>query len=153
MTPGSWEDEFPPEGVTQLEPGVYCLADGIDIKSNLEGHEVVFMVNAGEIRFDGNTQIVLDAPASGEHAGLLIYMPLGNNSKVVLDGGTGSSIQGTILAPGAPVLMKGMNFQSGFQSQIIGYTIEVDGSSTIKIIYNDAQNFNSLTMPEVQLSE
>lgn len=153
MSSGSWAEKFPPDGVTQLEPGVYCLENGLDIKTNLEGQDVVFMVNAGEVRFDGNAQIVLDAPNSGEQAGLLIYMPVGNNSNAVLDGGPGSAIQGTILVPGAPVLLKGMNFQGGFQSQIIGYTIEVDGSNTIKIIYDDSQNLNALTMPEVQLSE
>jgi uncharacterized membrane protein len=153
MSPGSWTEQFPPEGVTQLEPGVYCLEAGLDIQSNIEGQDVTFKVNAGDIHLDGSSQIVLDAPNSGEQAGLLIYMPVENSSNVVLDGGPGSSIQGTILAPGAAILLKGMNFQGGFQSQIIGYTIEVDGSNTIRIIYNEAQNFKALTMPEVQLSE
>lgn len=153
MSPGSWTKRFPPEGVTELEPGVYCLEDGMDIKSGLEGKDVTIKVTAGEVRFDGTSQIALDAPDSGETAGLLIFMPVENNSSVLLDGGPGSSIQGTILVPGAPILLKGMNFESGFQSQIIGYTIDVEGASTIKIIYNAAQNFKSLTMPEVQLSE
>lgn len=153
MSPGLWTKKFPPEGVTQLEPGLYCLEDGMDIKSSLEGKDVTFKVTAGEVRFDGTSQIMLDAPDGDETAGLLIYMPVENSSNVVLDGGPGSAIQGTILVPGAPILMKGMNFQSGFQSQIIGYTIDVEGASTIKIIYNEAQNFKALTMPEVQLSE
>lgn len=153
MSPGSWTETFPPEGVTQLEPGVYCLEDGMDVKSDLEGKDVTFQVNAGEVRFDGTSQIMLDAPDSDETAGLLIYMPVENSSNVVLDGGPGSSIQGTILVPGAPILFKGMNFPSGFQSQIIGYTIDVEGANTIKILYNEAQNFKALTMPEVQLSE
>lgn len=153
MTPGSWTEEFPPQGVTQLEPGLYCLEDGMDIKSNLQGKDVVFKVTTGEVRFDGNSQIVLDAPDSGDNAGLLLYMPVDNTSAVTLDGGPGSSIQGTILVPGAPIQLKGMNFQGGFQSQIIGYTIDVDSANTIKIIYNEAQNFKALTMPEVQLSE
>lgn len=153
MSPGSWTEKFPPQGVTQLEPGIYCLENGLDIRSNIEGQDVVFQVNAGDVYFDGSSQIVLDAPDSGEHAGLLIYMPGQNSSSIVLDGGPGSSIVGTILAPGAPVLLKGMNFEGGFQSQIIGYTIEVDGSNIIRIIYNPAQNFKSLTMPEIQLSE
>lgn len=153
MGPGSWAEQFPPNGVTQLEPGVYCLEDGVDIKSKIEGQDVTLKVMAGGVHFDGNSQITLHAPDSGEQAGLLIYMPVENSSNVVLDGGAGSSIQGTILAPGAEVLLKGMSFEGGFESQIIGYTIEVDGSNTIRIIYNEAQNFKTLTMPEVQLSE
>jgi Flp pilus assembly protein TadG len=153
MSPGSWDAEFPPNGVTQLEPGEYCLNDGLNIKGNIEGQNVVFIVNNGEVRFDGNSQIILSAPNTGDDAGLLIFMPVANSSQVTLNGGPGSSIQGTILAPGAPILLKGMNFESGFHSQIIGYTIEVDGSSRIKIIYSDAENLHSLTMPEVQLAE
>jgi hypothetical protein len=153
MTAGSWGDVFPPEGVKYLESGVYCLDEGMDIKSDLEGNNVVFKVNDGEVRFSGSARIVLDAPNNGKNAGLLIYLPMDNKSKVVLNGGAGSNIKGTILAPAAPVLFKGMETGSGFHSQIIGYTIEADGSSNIKIDYKDELNWDSLTQPEVQLSE
>ncbi len=153
MSSGNWGDEFPPDGVTHLDSGIYCLDDGMDIKNDLEGSNVVFKVNDGEIRFGSNVKIVLDAPNTGENAGLLIYVPMENHNKVVLNGGSGSSIKGTILAPGSPVIFKGMDSGSGFHSQIIGYTIEADGSSNMRIVYDDAQNYDSLTMPEVQFSE
>jgi putative Flp pilus-assembly TadE/G-like protein len=153
MTAGSWDGAFPPEGVTRLEKGVYCLNDGMDIQHDIEGNSVVFKVNKGEVRFSNSANIVLDAPHSGTNAGLLIYLPMDNNSKVVLNGGAGSNIRGTILAPAAPILFKGMESASGFHSQIIGYTIEADGQSNIKIDYKDEQNWDSLSMPEVQLSE
>lgn len=152
MTPGEWADEFPPEGVTRLEPGVYCLENGININAPLAGHNVIFKVLQGEVRF-GNVNIVLDAPNSGDNAGLLIYLPLENSNKVILDGGPESIIQGTILAPASPVIIKGNSSSSGFHSQIVGYTIEADGSSNVVIVYNDAENYDSMTMPEVQLSE
>jgi Flp pilus assembly protein TadG len=153
MTAGSWGEEFPPEGVTYLESGVYCLDEGMEVKNDLEGHNVVFKVTDGEVRFHGNVKIDLDAPNSGKNKGLLIFLPMDNNSKVVLNGGEGSSITGTIFAPASPILFKGMDSSNGFHSQIIGYTIEVDGSSNIKINYKDEQNYDSLSMPEVQLSE
>jgi hypothetical protein len=71
----------------------------------------------------------------------------------VLNGGAGSNIKGTILAPAAPILIKGMDSKTGFHSQIIGYTIEADGTSNVVIVYNPEQNYESLSMPEVQLSE
>jgi Flp pilus assembly protein TadG len=153
MSPGNWDEEFPPEGVSRLESGIYCLNDGMDIQHDLEGSNVVFKVEDGEVRFGSNAKIVLDAPNSGKNAGLLIYVPMENHNKVVLNGGSGSSFKGTILAPGSPVIFKGLDSSTGFRSQIIGYTIEADGSSNIKIVYNDAQNYDSLTMPEVQFSE
>src|SRR5215510_12298183 len=74
MTPGEWADEFPPAGVTLLEPGVYCLEKGIKFDGHIQGHNVVFKVLKGEVRFS-NANIVLDAPNSGDTAGLLIYLP------------------------------------------------------------------------------
>jgi hypothetical protein len=153
MSAGSWSDDFPPEGVTHLGAGVYCLDHGINIRHDIEGHNVAFKVLDGEVHFDSNAKIVLDATNSGDHAGLLMYVPMENHKKVVLNGGLGSVIKGTILAPGAPIIIKGMDSQSGFHSQIIGFTIEADGIGNVKIVYNDAQNFKALSMPEVQLSE
>lgn len=145
-------DEFPPEGVTHLGAGVYCLDDGIKINGDIEGHNVVFKVEHSEVRFS-NSKIVLDAPNSGDNAGLLIYLPMKNDSKVVLNGGAGSAIKGTILAPASHIIIKGNSSAIGFHSQIIGYTIEADGNSNVVIVYNDEQNYDSMSIPEVQLSK
>jgi hypothetical protein len=153
MSPGNWGGDFPPEGVTHLGSGVYCLNDGMNITGSLQGNNVVFKVEAGEVRFSKSADIILNAPNSGNLAGLLIFLPMDNNSKVVLNGGPGSSIKGTILAPASPILIKGMESQTGFHSQIIGYTVEADGNSNVVIVYNDEQNYDSMTMPELQLSE
>jgi len=153
MSAGAWGDEFPPEGVTHLGAGVYCLGNGFHINGNLEGNNVVFKVDRGEVRFSGTADIILNAPNSGNNAGLLIYLPMDNNSKVVLNGGAGSVIKGTILAPASPIIIKGMDSQRGFHSQIIGYTVEADGNSNVVIVYNDEQNYDAMEMPELQLSE
>ncbi|HLE92491.1 MAG TPA: hypothetical protein VI753_15170, partial [Anaerolineales bacterium] len=60
---------------------------------------------------------------------------------------------GTILAPASPIIIKGMDSQRGFHSQIIGYTVEADGNSNVVIVYNDEQNYDAMEMPELQLSE
>lgn len=152
MTAGEWAEDFPPEGVTRLEPGAYCLENGMNIKGPLQGSDVVFKVIDGDVRFS-NVNIVLNAPDSGDNAGLLIYLPQENTSRVELDGGPQSIISGTILAPASHIVINGNSSSGGFHSQIIGYTIEAGGSSNIVLTYSDAQNFDSYTMPEVQLSE
>jgi hypothetical protein len=153
MSEGAWGDDFPPPGVTRLESGVYCLGNGMNVTGHLEGHNVIFKVTGGEVRFSSGADIMIDAPNTGPNAGLLIYLPIENRSKVVLNGGAGSDITGTILAPGSPVLIKGMDAKRGFHSQIIGYTIEADGISNVVINFNPEQNFQTLNMPEIQLSQ
>lgn len=153
MSSGSWNGDFPPPGVTHLEGGVYCLDHGMHVTGDLEGHNVIFKVTKGEVRFSSTANIILDAPNSGPNQGLLIFLPMENRSKVVLNGGSGSDIRGTILAPASPILIKGMRSKMGFHSQIIGYTIEADGNSNVVINYVPENNYQSLSMPEIQLAE
>lgn len=153
LSPGLWEEAFPPQGVSHLEAGVYCLTEGVKINSNLEGHDIVLKVESGEVQFNGNANINLDAPDSGDYTGLLIYLPMDNDSKVTLNGGVGSQIAGTILAPASTIVINGNNSTSGFQSQIIGYRIDAAGGGNIVIVYDDDKNYKALSMPEVQLSE
>jgi len=154
MSPGVWnEDVFPPPDVRELEKGVYCVGDFIaDSGVHLSGSNVTFVVD-GELRWGAGSNLELNAPSKGEHAGLLVYMPIDNNNKVVLNGGSDSSIKGTILAPGATIHINGSDMKKGFQSQIIGYRIDVSGDSNVIIVYNDDQNYDAITMPEVELTE
>ena len=119
MSSGNWDEEFPPAGVTHLQSGVYCLNDGFNVSGSLEGHNVVFKVEHGEVRFNGGATIILDAPNGGNNAGLLIYLPMENKSRVVLNGEAGSNLKGTILAPASPILIKGFDSPLGIHSQII----------------------------------
>jgi len=155
MSPGTWSKKFPPEGITSLEPGVYCLKDGIDLAEDqtLAGQNVALIVLGGDVRFGSHANVNLDAPDKGDYKGLLIYVPTEVSAKVVLDGGPNATFQGTILAPASQIIIKGNDSTNGFHSQIIGYTVEADGSSNVVIVYEDAQNYDAVTMPEVQLSQ
>jgi hypothetical protein len=141
--------------VTTLEPGIYCL-DGdfvVGPGRTLTGTEVLIKVEKGEINFSGEANISLSAPGSGDFYGLLLFMPIKNKNPVVLDGGMGTTLQGTILVPGAKIKIVGSSPKHEFHSQIIGYTIEIQGQHKVDIAYKNAENFDSFSMPEVQLSE
>ena len=153
MSAGIWDDEFPPPDVHELEKGVYCINDFIvGGGTHLTGSNVTFVVD-GELRWGADSTLDLRAPTKGDFAGLLIYMPIDNHSKVVLNGGSGAKIRGTILAPGATIHINGNDSLSGFQSQIIGYRIDSSGDSNVIIRYEDDQNYDAITMPEVELTE
>jgi Flp pilus assembly protein TadG len=158
MTAGSWgEDVFPPEGVTQLEGGVYCL-DGdfiLEAGQELRGGGVIIYLKEGSMHINGNATVDLSGAGGGPNKGLLIYMPIENKSILAISGSNDSRYQGTILAPGADVRINGLDAGDGaaYHSQIIGYYIEVDGTDNIYIKYKDEQNFDTLSMPEVVLGE
>jgi hypothetical protein len=153
MSAGSWDDVFPPPDVRELGKGVYCVQDFIiGDGQHISGSNVTFVVK-GELSWSGNATIDLSAPKKGDLAGLLIYMPIDNKSKVVLNGDRDSSVQGTILAPGAYIHINGFESNKGFHSQIIGYRIIAKGQSNVIIRYKDKENYDAITMPEVELTE
>ncbi|MDD2921259.1 MAG: pilus assembly protein TadG-related protein [Anaerolineales bacterium] len=156
MSSGSWSEKesFPPKGVQYLEAGVYCITDtDFELKGedSLEGSNVIIKIEGGELRIDGQAKVDLKAPASGDFAGLLFYLPIDNNNLVTLNLGKDASLRGTILAPGAEIRLNGSASEEGFHSQIIGYMIRSDGQSNIVIKYKDEYNFDAYSMPEIQL--
>lgn len=158
LSSGNWDEgPFPPEGVTMLEGGVYCIQDDFTVGEGqtLEGSGVVIVMEDGDIRISGSATVNLSAPKSGPNEGLLIYMPIGNKGIIALNGSDDSSYMGTIYAPGADIRINGLGNTRGgaYHSQIIGYYIEVDGSDNIYIKYKDEQNYDTFTMPEVTLSK
>jgi len=155
MSPGFWGDQFPPDGVKTLESGNYCIDGDFIVNDNTElgGNNVVIKVERGLVRFNGNATINLSAPKSGDLAGLLIYLPPDNHNKVILNGNNQSSFKGTILAPGSVIHINGNDSSTGFHSQIIGYRIDLDGNSNVVVVYKDDQNYDALSMPEVQISQ
>jgi hypothetical protein len=157
MTAGAWngDETFPPEGVHYLESGTYCITGDVIIGggSILTGNGVLLIIENGEFFVNSNAQVSLSAPGNGPAKGLLIYMPIQNKGRIALNGNKESSFRGTIFAPGGDVRLNGMNSISGFHSQIIGYTIEVDGQDNIVIKYRNEDNYDAYKMPEVLLSQ
>ncbi len=152
MTAGNWgPDDFPPIGVTGLSNGVYCLDGDFVLLGNrsLSGGNVLIYMKKGQLRFSGASVVNLTAPHAGQYDGLLIYQPIDNKNPMILNAAETSVIQGTILAPGADIRIKGNDSKYGFHSQIIGYTIDVDGDSNVIVKYVDKDNFFALTMPMV----
>ena len=153
MSPGSWSGKFPPVGVTQLYKGVYCLENGFTANKNthLFGDDVVIVMDDGDFVINGEADIQISAPSEGKYQGLLIFVPMENKSRVVLNGGVSSEFSGTILAPSSNILVKGNESKRGFHSQIIGYNIALSGDNNVVVVYDPKENYKALTMPELQL--
>ena len=152
MSPGNWGDQFPPEGVINLESGTYCLGGDFIMggAQKLTGRGVLFFMTGGQFHISGGANFDLSAGHSGQNDGLLVYQPMENKHPVILNMGADSTFTGTVLAPGAEVRIKGSDSASGFHSQIVGYTINADGNSNVIIRYSDSENYDALYWPEVQ---
>ncbi len=152
LSPGN-VGNFPPPGVTELEPGIYCVNGDFMMNAHdtLHGEGVLIFMKNGSVHFNGNAQINLSAPTSGPYAGLLIYQSIQNTNRVTLNGNSDTVFIGTILAPGAEIQINGTQNSNSYQSQIIGYTLDLIGTSDAVIRYNDSQNYDAYIPPEIEL--
>jgi hypothetical protein len=150
----AWRNQtFPPQGVTELAPGAYCITGGVSFNSDISGTGVTLFVEEGSLSMNGNAQIMLYAPVDGPWARLLIFLPPENRATVAINGNAASELVGTILAPSSNIRINGTGSPAGLDTQIIGDTITISGDSDMKINYNDAQNYDIEIPPTVELRE
>jgi putative adhesin/putative Flp pilus-assembly TadE/G-like protein len=155
LSPGNWTGHFPPAGVDTLQSGVYCVNGDFRLNGgdSLTGHGVVIRMNSGDVSWNGGATVHLEAPTEGDFNGLLLYMPSSTNcSTIKLNGNSGSTLVGTVLAPCADVTIEGTG-DSGIDGQIIGYTVALTGTSSNSIHYNDAQNYDALIPPTLEMTQ
>lgn len=153
-SPGRYDSSFPPNGVSTLEPGIYCLTDGLSIQSDLSGTDVVFQIVSGGVSMNGNADIALTGRSIAGHVGrLLIYLPPTNTSTVRINGSSDSGFTGTILAPKAHCQLNGTGNGDGFNSQIICDTIDVTGTADLELTYDASENYQPLVPATVELTQ
>ena len=153
LSPGNYSGTFPPSGVTNLEPGIYCVDGNFRLNGGdtLIGTDVVIVMETGDVRWNGGATVQLDAPDSGPYDGLLLYMPETNSSEVVINGNSSSTFSGSILTPSADVSVDGTGGLTGLHCQIIGFTVDISGTSTMSITYNADDNYDAPIPPQVEL--
>jgi hypothetical protein len=110
-------------------------------------------MDGGVVSWNGGATVHLSAPLEGDFSGLLMYMPSSTNcSTITLNGNSGSTLMGTILAPCSNVSIDGTG-DSGIDGQIIGYTVDLAGTSSNSIHYNDDHNYDALQLPTIEQSQ
>jgi Flp pilus assembly protein TadG len=156
LSAGNWSGTFPPAGVKYLESGVYCVNSGnfrLNASDYLEGHDVVIWMNSGDVRWNGGATVKLYAPDTGPYKGLLLYMPITNTNEIVINGNSDSEFIGTFLAPAAPISINGTGGATGLSGQVIGYTVDLGGTSGINIHYDNSNTWEALTTPSIDLMQ
>ncbi len=158
LSPGIVNGDFPPKShgvqVTDLESGIYCVTGNFMLNGNdtLNGTDIVIVMESGGVTLNGNGTLNLSAPTAGPFAGLLIYLPMSNNSVVKINGNSGQHFTGSILAPASEIMLDGTADTNAYHSQIIGYTVDIAGTFNGTITYDDSQNYDAAIPPQVELT-
>lgn len=139
---------------TLEENKLYCItSSGNAIKitnGTLTGNNVtLFLVNGGDVEISGGT-INLSAPAADSPGippaipGVLIYVNPVRDSVINLNGNNDSKYLGLIYAPRADVSFSGANnTKPTFNTQVIGWNVEITGNASIDINFNQGQAYSS----------
>ncbi len=152
ITPGTIPASWLSGDVT-LQPGVYCINGDATINAHdeVQGSDIVLYFMNGGLHINGGATLNLDAPDSGPYAGLLIYLPLNNDSSLILNGNASSTFTGSILAPASDIQINGTGSADTYQTQVIGYTLDIIGTSDTVIRYNDNQNYDATVPPQIEI--
>lgn len=165
LQPGAYTN-FPPSEIKNgpskaklydnivLDDGIYCLKDGLKVTSslNITGDNVLLYIPSNE-DFDINGGVLtLSGRTEGDYAGYLIIVGStfsGQSPKCVLNGNAGNSFTGTIFAPYCELTVTGNSDTTSFDTQIIGYTVTINGGANATLYY-DAGN-NAQSAPKIGL--
>lgn len=157
MSPGLYSSNqaFPPAGVTVLQPGIYCVDANFTLNGgdSLFGTNVIIYMIDGDVTWNGGATVNLDAPDDGPFAGLLLYSPYENSSTIKINGDSTSTFQGTFLAPSSAVEVNGSGSNTGIDGQIIGYTVDLTGTSATTINFDSSKNYEAITPPFLELTK
>ena len=161
LNPGTYTsgNKFPPNVVEYLNPGAYCVYNDFSVQGGdtLVGYNVVIIMMEGDVTFNGGATVELTglpAPQSDEnpYGGLFLYMPMSNSGTITLNGNSESGFTGTILAPAADISIDGTG-GSGLHGQIIGYTVDLSGTSETSIVYDNDENWDAPVPPKIELTQ
>ena len=151
LEPGIYDQIKWTSGVLTLNPGLYCVSGskGIDISGgSLYGNGVTLFVDSGPVTINGNvTPVDLRAPAESPDPapalpGVVLFLGYGNTNTISVTGNSTSFYLGTVYAPDGDLYFSGSSGTNPtFNTQLIGYNVEVSGGATIDINFNDDENY------------
>lgn len=167
LTPGYY-GKFPPDKEQPLgklkdriilQPGVYCVGEVLRWNQPtfyLIGQDITLFIRAGYSFSLTGGIIDIDAPNEGPYAGYLIIVEpdySASPENCTINGDAYNEFTGTIFAPYCNITINGGSQPTGFNSQIIGYTIDISGNSTINFDYDPGDNGSKIEPPETGVAK
>lgn len=136
ISPGRYCNGMNLSGDIIMEPGVY-IVDGGTLRTNgnstVTGDGVtIFLTDDAEVQMNGNADISLSAPTTGDYAGVLFWGDGDNaaDTTTLFNGTANSSLVGALYFPSQTIDMRGDFSGSGGCTRLIGYRIDISGNTT-----------------------
>ena len=162
LNPGVYSSISISNGSLVMNPGLYCITGSPNAfratGGDISGDGVTIYIQNGGMDVGGNVDpIDLRAPDANPDpspaiSGMLIYVETGNTNAVQLTGNNNSYYEGMIYTPDGDIQISGSNgTYPTFNTQVVGYNVEVTGNATIDINFNGGENY--ATPPKLDLQE
>jgi Flp pilus assembly protein TadG len=115
------------------------------------GDGFIYNEKASMDNWNSGSTIQLTAPTSGDYKGLVYYSPYSNKSTIKFNGSSNIELNGTMYCPGADVHANGNSNLTAWNTQIIGYTISIDGNNNMNIHYDASKSPSSPSAAKITL--
>lgn len=143
------------EALSALDPGLYCVTGDLKINGGtFTGTDITIYMADGDLTINGNATVIIDAPEANPDPvpaipGVLIYAPQSNDEDILLNGTGDSSFTGTVYAPGADVTLLGNSDTIAFNTQVIGWNVEMGGTAGADVVFNAPQQYSRPALLEL----
>lgn len=135
ISPGRYCNGMNLSGTVDMEPGVYIVDGGVlrtNGNSTVTGDGVtIFLTGDAEIQMNGNADVNLSAPETGDYAGLLFWGDGDNlaDTPALFNGTASSSLVGALYFPSQTLDMRGDFSGSGGCTRLIAHRIDISGAT------------------------
>lgn len=153
IPPGHY-DEIKTNGDLTLEPGLYCVRNGFDVRRDLTGEGVTIYMEGGDFSVTAQANVDLSAPTTDAPPAIknmVIYMAVGNTGTISMEGSAISKYAGTVFAPSGSIDVGGNSSElETINTQLIGYNVKLHGNVTIDINFNGKESYTR--SPQLELN-
>jgi hypothetical protein len=118
-------------GIYVINGGELHFESGANNASNKGGNGVFFyLVGNASLVIDNGANVNLTASTSGTYAGILVYQVASDTNALSVQGGSNTSFNGAIYAPGAAVTL-GNGSGSTIDANIAAKSLTMNGGGTL----------------------
>lgn len=139
ISPGRYCNGMQINGNVHLEPGVYIIDGGafrLNGGAQVTGEGVtIYLTNNATVQMNGNADIFLSAPQSGDYSGVLFWGDRNNaaDTQAQFNGTASSALKGALYFPSQTLDIRGNFSGSDGCMRLIAHRIEMSGNSTLNI--------------------